>query len=55
MGAGVAELKGFDPVAYRMCEEAWEVSGDDLPSRGEIPQQWLDCLCKVPAPTLLQT
>ena len=41
------ELKGFDPVAYRMCEQAWGVSGDSMLSRGEIPQQWLHQLAKV--------
>lgn len=35
------ELGGFDPVAYHMCEQAWGVRGDSLPSRGEIPQQLL--------------
>lgn len=31
-----------------MCEQAWGVKRDSFPSRGEIPQQLLQQLAKVP-------
>eukprot|EP00929_Paragymnodinium_shiwhaense_P063298 TRINITY_DN31632_c0_g1_i2.p1 TRINITY_DN31632_c0_g1~~TRINITY_DN31632_c0_g1_i2.p1 ORF type:complete len:343 (+),score=44.95 TRINITY_DN31632_c0_g1_i2:275-1303(+) len=35
-----AELKGFDPVAYRMVEQAFGIRGEELPTRSEFPQDW---------------
>merc|ERR1711920_450234 len=42
-----AELKGFDPIAYKMCEDCWGIEGKEMPSRGEIPDSWLSFLTKV--------
>eukprot|EP00927_Polykrikos_kofoidii_P078484 TRINITY_DN75304_c0_g1_i1.p1 TRINITY_DN75304_c0_g1~~TRINITY_DN75304_c0_g1_i1.p1 ORF type:complete len:538 (+),score=81.55 TRINITY_DN75304_c0_g1_i1:35-1615(+) len=42
-----SELKGFDDVAYKMCEDVWGIKGDDLPSRMEVPRDWLERLAKV--------
>lgn len=41
------ELRGFDPIAYEMCETCWGIKGDEVPSRGEIPDDWLNKLAKV--------
>mmetsp|Transcript_74991 Transcript_74991/g.223482 ORF Transcript_74991/g.223482 Transcript_74991/m.223482 type:complete len:527 (+) Transcript_74991:61-1641(+) len=42
-----AELRGFDPVAYKMCEDVWGVLGEELPSRAEVPESWLRSLAKL--------
>mmetsp|Transcript_68959 Transcript_68959/g.174251 ORF Transcript_68959/g.174251 Transcript_68959/m.174251 type:complete len:172 (-) Transcript_68959:77-592(-) len=42
-----AELKGFDPIAYQMCQEAWGIRGEDMQSRAEFPEKWLCDLSKI--------
>lgn len=47
-----SELRGFDPIAYKMCEDVWGVVGSDLPSRAEAPRRWLERFAKVPAESI---
>lgn len=42
------ELKSCDPVAFAMCEAAWQVAGDDVASRTEFPADWLAHFTRVP-------
>jgi len=42
-----AELKGFDPIGYGMCEKVWGVEGNKVKSRVEVPVGWLDAYAKV--------
>jgi len=48
-----AELRGFDTVGYRMCEEIWGVKGEQLPSRSEFPESWIGKLAKLSEATVL--
>eukprot|EP00435_Cladocopium_sp_Y103_P045728 s1157_g13.t1 len=42
-----AELKGFDPYAYKMIEDVLGIQGDELASRGEVPYDWLAKFSKI--------
>ena len=35
-----SELRGFDPIAYRMVEDAFGIRGDELATRAEFPEDW---------------
>ena len=42
------ELKSFDPIGYKMCEDVWGISGSEVISRAEFPSDWLHKMAKVP-------
>eukprot|EP00466_Bigelowiella_natans_P018266 jgi/Bigna1/139761/aug1.52_g14469 len=41
------ELKGFDPIAYKMVEDAFGIKGENQCSRAELPNSWIASLAKI--------
>mmetsp|Transcript_32782 Transcript_32782/g.53082 ORF Transcript_32782/g.53082 Transcript_32782/m.53082 type:complete len:207 (-) Transcript_32782:71-691(-) len=41
------ELKGYDPIAYKMVEDAFGIKGEDQCSRAELTDSWVSRLSKL--------